>query len=112
MVATMRTPRSRRTGMEYSRKTWLFSDSFNKREGETYKLGVNRFADLTNEEFIARNGYRPGGQRSHSKTPFRYANVDSVPRTRDWRKEGAVTHVKDQGYCGKLNVLNYKTISL
>lgn len=51
-----------------------FIESFNKDESKSYKLGINQFADLTNEEFgTARNKYKPW--RECKGTLFRYENV-------------------------------------
>ncbi|CAH9124548.1 unnamed protein product [Cuscuta epithymum] len=86
-----------------------FIQAFNEVKNRTFKLGVNRFADLTNEEFRAlrTNGYK-SSLLSHSlmnadgdlhKT-FRYRNVTLIPRGLSWKRKGAVTSVKDQGKCG------------
>ncbi|KAH6804890.1 senescence-associated gene 12 protein [Perilla frutescens var. frutescens] len=80
-----------------------YIDSFNEVGTQTYKLGINKFADLTNEEFQAsRNGYKMGSYPKSSKiSSFRYANVTAAaPASIDWRQKGAVTGVKDQGQCG------------
>ncbi|MQM13501.1 hypothetical protein Taro_046423 [Colocasia esculenta] len=86
-----------------------YIESFNKVEGRQYKLGINEFADLTKEEFRAR--YLMGSKampRSpvpalDQREPFFYGNVtvEGLPSEKDWRKQGAVTGVKDQyGTCG------------
>ncbi|WCJ32676.1 Cysteine proteinases superfamily protein [Euphorbia peplus] len=77
-----------------------FIESFNKADGKSYKLGINKFADLTNEEFkTSRNRFK-GHMCSEQAGPFRYANISAVPTSMDWRKKGAVTPIKDQGQCG------------
>ncbi|VFQ94298.1 unnamed protein product [Cuscuta campestris] len=92
-----------------------YIEAFNKGYGKkgSYKLGVNQFADLTNEEFLAsqtgfqgipRQSNMPSGNNknnhNNNKTPFRYGNVTSVPKSINWKKKGAVTGVKDQHSCG------------
>ncbi|CAH2051043.1 unnamed protein product [Thlaspi arvense] len=78
-----------------------FIETFNRASNRPYILGINRFADLTNEEFKAsRNGHKISSHPRPSKSiPFKYQNVTAVPSTKDWRKGGAVTAIKDQGQC-------------
>ncbi|XP_059156414.1 procathepsin L-like [Physella acuta] len=66
----------------------------------SFYLGENKYADMTSEEFVrTMNGLRvnrpltPGNYESGA---LRAVLPDSV----DWRKEGYVTDIKDQGQCG------------
>ncbi|XP_065879161.1 senescence-specific cysteine protease SAG39-like [Euphorbia lathyris] len=80
-----------------------FIHSSNKAGIKSYKLGTNQFTDLTVEEFRAiYNGYRmPTHNPTSSATKsFMYENVTAVPTSVDWRTQGVVTPVKDQGQCG------------
>lgn len=75
---------------------------FNNNGGNrTYQLAFNKFADLTKEEFLSQTGRFVGHESSQRPTSFRYENVTDIPDAKDWRSEGAVTGVKDQGRCGK-----------
>ncbi|KAI8767416.1 cathepsin L1 [Biomphalaria glabrata] len=66
----------------------------------TYWMGENEFADLTNAEFRAmKNGFRASNKTSHHVLYVSEPNV-ALPAEVDWRKEGYVTGVKDQGHCG------------
>ncbi|XP_037080464.1 procathepsin L-like [Pollicipes pollicipes] len=65
----------------------------------THWLGVNKYADMTSEEFRAQmNGYRPSEERLQGR-PFQ-GTGRTAPDTADWRDQGAVTKPKDQGQCG------------
>ncbi|XP_020268788.1 senescence-specific cysteine protease SAG39-like [Asparagus officinalis] len=80
-----------------------YIESVNKQGDRKYKLGVNKFADLTNEEFMASHtGFVRENEPEHKMitSEFRYANLSDVPNSMDWRMEGAVTDVKDQKTCG------------
>ncbi|XP_055826758.1 zingipain-2-like isoform X2 [Solanum dulcamara] len=83
-----------------------FIEEHNNSENQTYVLGLNRFADLTNEEYRTKFlGTRSDARRRlvKSKNPshrYVFGASNRVPESVDWRKKGAVAPIKDQGSCG------------
>ncbi|NXI03031.1 CATL1 protein, partial [Pachycephala philippinensis] len=66
----------------------------------SYRLAMNRFGDLTNQEFNElMNGYIPA-EREEPAPLFRASAALKAPAKVDWRANGSVTPVKSQGDCG------------
>ncbi|XP_053153606.1 procathepsin L-like [Hemicordylus capensis] len=69
----------------------------------TYRMGMNQFGDLTQEEFTQQmNGFHPDlASVPNGKVPvFHESTTLETPKSLDWREHGYVTPVKNQGRCG------------
>ena len=70
----------------------------NNAQNAGYTFGLNKFSDLTKDEFKAKYlGYKKIESTSGSK---KITARNDVPSSIDWTKKGAVTPVKNQGQCG------------
>ncbi|CAI0389107.1 unnamed protein product [Linum tenue] len=97
-------------GGEKEKRFQIFKDNLRFIDGHnslnhTYTVGLNKFADLTNDEYRSQYlGVRPGQGKPlrESRPSDRYAPRvgESLPDSIDWRTKGAVAEVKDQGGCG------------
>lgn len=89
---------------EVFKVNYNFIESMKSRTDLTYTVGLNEFADLTNEEFLAKYaGFKSAGGAKKA-THFKYANLTTAPTCVDWRSSGAVTPVKNQGNCGEFKL--------
>lgn len=69
----------------------------NSKNDNTFTVGTNKFADWTPSEFKRLLSYKPvRGNRTYAE-PLDLVQADTDV---DWRTEGKVNPVKDQGQCG------------
>jgi len=69
----------------------------------TWRMAVNKFADLTPAEFQAlyvTGGFTREALGHSNPIHFTWRKNSSLPASVDWTQKGAVTPVKNQGQCG------------
>jgi cysteine peptidase B len=71
-----------------------------KQDLATY--GLNAFSDLCEDEFKVMHNLQVPVNRTRKNVPFLFnpAAVKAGAASVDWRQQGAVTHIKNQGMCG------------
>lgn len=72
--------------------------SEHNKSNSSYSMALNHFADMTQEEFKTKMlGYKFSDRQKTYGAP---TLSQKPPASVDWRTQGAVTPVKDQGQCG------------
>jgi len=66
--------------------------------GHSWTMGLNRFADLTPEEFSTRLGLKASLRTAYGEV--HQSSGEQLDDSVDWRTKNAVTPVKNQGGCG------------
>ena len=91
---------------EYNERHAIFSANYHKvmhhnmmHGSSGYFLEMNKFADQTPAEYKKMLGYNSQLKTNHGVNAVQLEEL-TAPTSRDWRTEGAVTPVKDQGQCG------------
>jgi C1A family cysteine protease len=87
-------------GAEYEMRLRIFEEKLKFIEEtnsqiNSFKVGVNQFADMTDQEYSKYLGYRSIINKSPAKT-----YTGKVANAIDWRTNGAVNTVQNQGSCG------------
>jgi cathepsin L len=102
------------SGAEYQRRFAIFQahlDVILQHNAEasagkhSFRLGTTKFADMTNEEYRRHVlGYKNKASEARNAPIVHYPPSSRVrtllPDSVDWRTQGIVTGVKDQGQCG------------
>lgn len=93
------------TADEYIYRLNIFANNLDTIEkhnklSKSWKMGVNKFADISPEEFVASKLHLgEQGKASLKKSPVRYLR-NRAPEAVDWTTKGVVADVKDQRSCG------------
>jgi C1A family cysteine protease len=71
-------------------------------KGLSWTMGLNQFADMTSDEFVAQQKLRKSSLGTEfSSAPLRHQRLStSLPDSVDWRTKNLVNPVKNQGQCG------------
>ncbi|KAL2622996.1 hypothetical protein R1flu_003201 [Riccia fluitans] len=80
-------------------KNFQLIEKTNKR-GLTYKLGINKFADVSMDEFRRLHLGAKQEDCSATKGTHKVKSNAALPEKKDWRVDGIVSPVKDQAQCG------------
>lgn len=101
----MRTNNKFYVGDEYHVRLGLFishsryCQEFNRRNGLTFKVGVNQFSCHTPAEYKSILGVRGINNNLHKKVAKK-STKSTAPDSFDWREKGVVNAIKDQASCG------------
>jgi cathepsin F len=91
---------------EYIRRFSIFSTNYHRmeartQEGISYTVGMTKFFDMTPEEFKATHlNLKVNLLKELVAHSTGVSGWKDAPASHDWRSEGAVGPVKDQGSCG------------
>jgi C1A family cysteine protease len=85
-----------------------YIEEHNRDLSHTYKVGINRFADMSHneyKEFVKSGGLMVPNESNNLRLPKDMCGTaksesGSYPSSVDWREKGAVTPVRDQKFCG------------
>ena len=69
--------------------------------GESFKMAVNKFADLSEVEFMSFMGFKPVlSKQQQQAQPCPMFNSQAKATPVDWRTKSVLNAIKDQGSCG------------